>query len=98
MTARARRHQVAIHYNILINVDGTHILDIAEQIIVHNYLPPSQQLRSRGWEPHAVAYDALDDALLRVSPLEELGSRRELVDVFSVPETVSHHAGGHDDG
>ena len=47
MIARARRHQVAIDYNILIDIDSTHILDVAEKIIVHNYLPPSQQLRNR---------------------------------------------------
>jgi hypothetical protein len=54
-------------------------------------LPPDK-LWHQGHEPHAMTNDSLSDSSLGEGLLHELDSRRQYVNVFSVPQAILYHS------
>jgi hypothetical protein len=79
MAPGACGHEVTVNDDVFIGVDGAHVLDVAEQVVMGNHSPALDQCRRRGHEPNTVADNALKDALLRESSFKELGCRRKFM-------------------
>ena len=98
MAPCARRHKITVNDDVFIGVDGTHVSDVAQQVVMGYQPPATDQLWRRGHKPQAVTDDAFEDALLRKSALEKDTRWRRFVDILSVSEAVRHDRRRYDDG
>src|SRR3954452_1423587 len=64
VSACAPRHKISIHSDILIGVDCAVSLHIAVKIIMSDDSAALHQLWSRCYQPHAMANDPFENALL----------------------------------
>src|SRR6266545_3360616 len=97
VAAAAPGNEVAVDDDVLVDVHGAHVTHVAEEVVVRDDAAPAHELGHRRGQPHAVADDPLQHIRLGERALEELGRRRQLLDVLGVAEPVGDHPRGHDD-
>src|SRR3954447_22048296 len=82
VSARAAGHKIPIDNHVLIGINRTVCLDVAVKIVVSDDSAALHQLWSGRHQPHAVANDSFENALLGESTLQELYRGRNFVYVF----------------
>lgn len=95
MVPGTSRHQVSIHNQVLVDIIRAVGFCVADEVVVNRHLSTAHELGHGSAKPQAMTDDALDDVLVLEGASEELGGRRDLVDVFSIPEPICYNSGGH---
>ena len=85
MTAGASGNQITINNHILVRVDGTVGLSIADQVVMADKFFTPDKLCCGGNEPEAVADNAFQDAVFGKYAFQKFSGRRYFLNILGIP-------------